>query len=197
MSVDDASKRSDIVAFLFTDIEGSTRLWEEHPRRMRDALASHDALAREAVDRNGGTIVKMSGDGFLAAFDDPLQALKAAFALQRSLADPVATNGIALKVRCGTHVGTAEHRDNDFFGTVVNRAARIMSAAHGGQVLLSKTVADLVGNRLPQGFELKDLGSVLLRDLARPERLYQLVHAELRQAFPPVRSVGTTPTNLP
>jgi class 3 adenylate cyclase len=122
-----------VVTFLFTDIEGSTRLWEQDPERMQLALARHDALARTAVQSHRGTIVKMTGDGLYAAFDDGLDAIGATLQLQRALPDPDATKGIALRVRCGLHAGAVHRRDNDYFGPAVNRAARIMGAAHGGQ----------------------------------------------------------------
>ncbi len=188
---------SRITTFLFTDIEGSTRLWEQQPERMRPALAQHDALAREAVAAFRGQLVKSTGDGIHAAFADPADAIAAALHLQRALADPAATEGLALQVRCGLHCGRDERRDGDFFGTAVNRAARIMSAAHGGQVLLSQAVADKVREALPEGCALRDLGSVRLRDLAHPERVFQLLHAQLRADFPPLRSLERTPNNLP
>ena len=186
-----------VTTFLFTDIEGSSRLWEQDPERMRPALARHDALVRTAVEHNRGTVVKMSGDGVHAAFSDPLDAVCASLELQRALADSESTNGIAIHVRCGLHAGVTERRDNDFFGTAVNRAARIMSTAHGGQVLLSQAVAVLVDERLPPGVTLRDLGSLRLRDLASPEHVYQLVHPQLRQDFPALRSLEATPNNLP
>ena len=142
---------SAITTFLFTDIEGSSQLWEREHDRMRVALACHDALARNAVEGHRGVVVKTSGDGVHAVFDDPLDAVLAVVTLQQMLSDPAATNGIALKVRCGLHAGAAERRDNDFFGSTVNRAARISNAAHGGQVLMSQSVATLVANRLPSG----------------------------------------------
>jgi len=184
-------------AFLFTDIEGSTRLWEHEPERMRPALASHDVLIRIVVESHRGTVVKMIGDGVHAVFDDALDAVGATLQLQQALADPAATNGVALKVRCGVHVGVVERRDNDYFGTAVNRAARIMGAAHGGQIILSQAVADRIAGRLPQSVSLRDLGAVRLRDLARPERVYQVLHPELRQDFPALRSLESTPNNLP
>jgi len=182
---------------LFTDIEGSTRLWEQEAVRMPGALAGHDAIARVAVVGNRGTIVKTTGDGIYAAFDEPLDAIIATVALQQALADPAATNGIAFRVRCGLHLGVVEQRDGDLFGSPVNRAARIMSAAHGGQVLLSQAVVDRVGSRLPPLFSLRDLGGVRLRDLAKSEHAYQLVHPSLREDFPPLRSLEATPNNLP
>lgn len=188
---------SKITTFLFTDIEGSTRLWEREPERMQIALARHDALAQSAVRSNHGDVVKATGDGLFAAFDDPLDAVSAALALQQSLSNPEATNGVALHARCGLHVGINERRDNDFFGTVVNRTARIMSAAHGGQILLSTALVALVQDRLPAGMSLRDLGLVRLRDLSHPERIYQVVHPRLRADFPALRSLEATPNNLP
>ena len=117
--------------------------------------------------------------------------------MQLALADPSATHGVALRVRCGLHTGTLEHRDNDYFGSEVNRGARIMSAAHGGQVIVSQAVVDSMAGRLPEAVTLRDLGSVRLRDLSRPERVYQIVHPQLRQDFPALRSLEATPNNLP
>jgi predicted ATPase/class 3 adenylate cyclase len=185
------------VTFLFTDIEGSTRLWEEDPERMRLALARHDAISRMTVESHSGTVVKMIGDGMYAAFDDPVDALAAAIDLQRGLADPAATNGVSLLVRCGLHAGVVERRDDDFFGQPLNRAARIMSAAHGGQVLMSQAVVDGVRESLPAGMSLRDIGNVLLKDLSTPEHVYQVVHPDLRQEFPALRSLEATPNNLP
>jgi predicted ATPase/class 3 adenylate cyclase len=185
------------LTLLFTDIEGSTRLWEREPERMRIALARHDALARAAVLQHGGVGFKSSGDGISAAFEDPLGALGAALQLQLALGDAQATHGIELRVRCGVHTGACERRDNDFFGPPVNRAARIMGAAHGGQILVSEAVASLIRNALPAGVTLRDLGSARLRDLASPERLYQVGHPQLPSDFPPLRSLELTPNNLP
>ena len=189
--------QSALTTILFTDIEGSTRLWDQEPERMRPALARHDTLARRAVEGHRGIVVKMTGDGLYAAFPDALDALTAILELQQALADPEATGGVPLRVRCGLHAGEVEHRDNDYFGSTVNRTARVMSAAHGGQVILSQAVCDLIDKRLPAGVALRDLGSVRLRDLARPERVYQVVHPALRQDFPALRSLEATPNNLP
>ncbi len=164
---------------------------------MQPALARHDAIARAAVEAHRGLVVKTTGDGIHAVFDDPLDAVKATLQLQQALQDPAATAGTLLRVRCGLHLGVVERRDNDFYGTPVNRTARIMAVAHGGQVLVSKAVADLIGNRLPDGVALKDLGAVRLRDLASAERVYQVLHPQLRQDFPALRSLESTPNNLP
>ncbi len=184
------------VTFLFTDIEGSIRLWEQEPERMKPALAAHDMLARKAIEGHRGTVVKMTGDGVHAAFDDALDALAATVDLQQALADPAATYGVLLRARCGLHAGVVERRDNDYFGTPVNRAARIMAAAHGGQVLLSQAVVDGVREILPAAISLRDLGMVRLKDLSTPEHVYQVVHSQLRQAFPALRSLEATPNNL-
>ncbi len=185
------------VTFLFTDIEGSTRLWEKTPDEMRAALARHDALGAAAVTGHRGRVVKTTGDGIHAVFDDPLDAIAATIALQQALADPAATAGVGLRVRCGVHLGVDERRDDDFYGRSVNRAARIMSAAHGGQILVSEAVAVLVRDRLPADVVLRDLGSVRLRDLASPEQIFQVVHPALRESFPALRSLEATPNNLP
>ena len=183
--------------FLFTDIEGSTRLWEQDPERMSRALAQHDARARAAVENNDGAVVKMRGDGLHAAFDDPVDGLKATLALQHSLADLDDTLCLPLVVRCGLHLGQVEQRDNDYFGTAVNRTARIMDAAHGGQILVSEAVFERVHARLPADVSARDLGGVRLADLASPVRVYQILHPKLRQDFPPLRSLEATPNNLP
>ena len=189
--------QSGVTTYLFTDIEGSTRLWEQEPERMRPALARHDALTREAVEAHRGVVVKTTGDGFHAVFTDPLDALQASLQLQLALSDPETTNGVALNVRCGLHAGVDERRNNDFFGPVVNRAARIMGAAHGGQILLSQAVLSLIGEHLPQGVGTRSLGAVRLRDLTSPEPVYQILHPQLRQDFPALRSLEATPNNLP
>ena len=186
-----------VTTFLFTDIEGSTRLWDEQPERMQPALASHDALARATVGRHRGTLVKSTGDGIHAVFDDPLDGVLAVIALQQALGDPAATGGLGLRIRCGLHAGIVEQRDNDYFGSAVNRAARIMSAAHGGQALVSQSVADLVAGRLPPEVTLENLGVARLRDLARAESLFQIVHPALRRDFPPLRTLEAVSNNLP
>lgn len=189
--------RTQLATFLFTDIEGSSRLWESAPELMRPALARHDAIARAAIESRGGAIVKMTGDGIHAAFTDPLDAVTAALQFQHALDDLCRSLGLDLRVRCGVHLGVVERRDNDYFGSSVNRAARIMSAAYGGQVLLSQAVANLVRDRLPADITLRDLGTVRLRDLESPEHVYQLVDPRLRSDFPALRSLATTPNNLP
>ena len=185
------------VTFLFTDIEGSTALWERDEARMSQALALHDALARSAVESHGGNVVKTTGDGIHAVFDDAGAALAATLELQLALGESAASGGAPLRVRCGLHRGVVEHRAGDYYGSAVNRAARIMSAAHGGQVLLSQAVVDCVRDHLPAQTSLRDLGRIRLRDLSTPECVYQAVHPQLRAEFPALRSLETTPNNLP
>lgn len=183
------------VTYLFSDIEGSTRLWEADPVCASLTVAWHDEISRTAVQRHRGRVVKTTGDGLHAVFDDPADAVAAVVELQLALAEPAA--GCApIKVRCGLHVGADQRRDNDFYGQAVNRAARIMSAAHGGQVLLSTVLADRLAGRLPPGVSLRDLGAVRLRDLGSPEHVYQVIHPSLRKDFPPLRSMASTPNNL-
>jgi len=192
--VNDASV---VKALLFTDIEGSTRHWAEQPERMRPALALHDALLRSAVGSNSGTIVKTTGDGMYAAFDDPLDGLRATLTIQHALADSAATSGIALRVRCALHAGVVEYRNGDYFGTTANQTARLMDAAHGGQVLVSRNAVDLMAGRLPAGVALRDLGPVRLRGLATPTHVFQAVAPGLREDFPALRSLEAAPNNLP
>ena len=186
-----------IVILLFTDIEGSTEKWEQQPERMADALARHDVLLRAAVEAHRGRVIKTTGDGIYAAFVDAASGVAAAIAIQQSVADPAATAGMALPVRCGLHAGPAHERDNEFFGGTINRAARIMGLAYGGQVLASQAVADHILGRLPAGSSLRDLGDVRLRGIASSEHAYQVVHPSLRQEFPALRSLEATPNNLP
>ena len=188
---------SGVTTLLFTDIEGSTRLWEQEGERMSRALAEHDSLSRRAVEDNAGVVVKMTGDGMYAAFGNPVDALHAMVQLEQGLAELAAQNHIPLRVRSGLHLGIVERRGDDLFGTAVNRAARIMKAAHGGQMLLSQAVVDQVGEQLPAPLTVRDLGAVRLRDLATSEHVYQLLHPQLRQDFPALRSLEATPNNLP
>lgn len=185
------------ITYLFSDVEGSTRLWETEPERIGPALARHDRLARAIVESHGGRVVKMTGDGLHAAFGDPALAVDAVIEMQLALAHPEEPQVLPLAVRCGLHLGMDQQRDGDYFGPAVNRAARVMAAAHGGQVLLSRAVAERVRMRLPDGVTLRDLGLARLRDLISAEQLFQLVHPRLRSDFPPLRSLASTPNNLP
>ena len=185
------------VTYLFTDLEASTRLWEEHPDAMGDALAHHDRILREAVLDHRGSIVKTTGDGVHAVFVDAVDAVDAAVAAQVRLGSVAWGSTGPLVVRMGCNSGDAELRDGDYYGPAVNRAARVMAAAHGGQVLLSEATADLVRDRLPVDVAVVDLGEHRLRDLARAEHVFQVVHPALTAEFPPLRSLESYPTNLP
>lgn len=185
------------VAVLFTDLEGSTRLWETDPARMADALARHDRLCRTTVSGHCGRIVKMTGDGLYAVFDDAAAAVSGALALLQGMEKVSGESGLQLKLRCGLHAGVVQARDGDYFGVVVNRAARVMSAAHGGQALVTQAVVDLLAQRRPAGIDLAHLGRVRLRDLSAPEDVWQLLHPDLERTFPPLRSLDSTPNNLP
>ena len=188
---------SGTVTFLFTDLEGSTRLWEEYPDAMRASLARHDELLRGAIESHAGHVVKTTGDGFHAAFATAHDALEAALAAQLALtAEPWARTG-PLRVRMGVHTGEAEYRDGDYYGTALNRAARVAGAAYGGQLLVSRATMELLGDGRPDGCYLLDLGEHRLRDLGRPETLLQLCHPDLPRSFPPPRSLDAYPGNLP
>lgn len=183
--------------FLFTDIEGSTRLWEEHATAMGVALAQHDRLLRECVEARGGKVIKTTGDGMLAVFAEPVAAVDGALAAQRALRDATWGDTGPLRVRMALHAGTAEARDGDYFGPALNRVARILAIGHGGQVICSAVAAVLARDRLPPSVDLVDLGSHRLRDLDRPEQVYQVVVDDLPRAFPPLRSLSTRRSNLP
>ena len=185
---------SGTVTFLFTDLEGSTRLWEEHPDAMRPALARHDELVRAAIEASSGTVVKTTGDGFHAAFAVAADAVDAAIAAQLELAgEPWAETG-PLRVRMGLHTGAAELRDGDYYGSAVNRAARLMSVANGGQIVVSLATSELVRE---SDVELFDLGEHRLRDLTVAERVYEVRAPGLASGFPPLRSLDAFPGNLP
>jgi predicted ATPase/class 3 adenylate cyclase len=183
--------------FLMTDIEGSTRLWETRAAAMGPALAVHDRLLRAGVEGSDGTIVKTTGDGMLAVFADPVRALDAALAAQRAVRDASWGETGQLRVRMALHTGTAETRDGDYFGPALNRVARILAIAHGGQVICSAITAILASDRLPASVELIDLGSHRLRDIDRPEQIYQVAGDGLPRSFPPLRSLSTRRSNLP
>jgi predicted ATPase/class 3 adenylate cyclase len=185
------------LTFLFTDIEGSTRLWEQHPQAMRDALERHDAILRDAVESSNGQVVKTTGDGMMAVFASPADGVTACLTAQRALADePWGPTG-ALRVRMALHAGEAATREGDYFGPTLNRTARIMSAGHGRQVLLSAAAAALVMDQLPDGATLRDLGEHRLKDLGRPERVFELAHPDLPAGLPPLVTPSRRPSELP
>jgi predicted ATPase/class 3 adenylate cyclase len=185
------------VTFLFTDLEVSTRLWEEYPEAMKKALARHDALLRDAVMGHHGRVVKARGDGVHAVFASAHDALDAAVAAQRALClEPWGETG-PLEVRMGVHTGEADQREGDYFGTTVNRAARLMATAHGGQVVVSQATEGILRDALPADVGLVDLGVHGLRDLSRPERIFQVTASGLPAEFAPLRSLDVLPGNLP
>jgi predicted ATPase len=170
------------VTFLFTDIEGSTRRWEADAGAMRKALAAHDEALRSAIEKHCGHMFKHTGDGVVAAFASPMSAVDAAVAAQQSL---------ELPVRMGIATGEAELREGDYFGAVLNRAARVMAAGHGGQILLAESTAGVLG-----GVDLVDLGPRRLRDVPTPVGVFQVRAPGLRAEFPPLRALDTSPGNL-
>lgn len=188
---------SGTVTFLFTDIEGSTRLWQDNPDAMYPALIRHDALIRDAIMVQGGSVFKTVGDAFCAAFTVAPDALHAALDAQKAVLSEPWEAGARLIVRIALHTGTAEQRENDYFGPSLNRVSRLLSAAHGGQVLLSAATQELVRDLLPPSAALRDLGQARLKDLGRPERVFQLLHSDLPADFPPLRFLESAPNNLP
>lgn len=184
------------LTFLFTDIEGSTRLWEANPEAMRGVVERHDGLLNEAFDLHDGYVFSTAGDSFAAAFPSPRAAVEAALAAQQGIQAESFEVG-DLRVRMGLHSGEAHERDGDYFGPALSRAARIMSAGHGGQVLLSRTTGELVDTQLPSNTALRSLGEFRLKDLGAPEYLFQLVHPDLEDDFPPPRTLDNHSNNLP
>ena len=177
-----AAAPSGVVTFLFTDIEGSTRRWESDAAAMRAALLAHDEVLRSSIEAHDGFLFSHTGDGVVAAFASPKSAVDAAVAAQRAL---------QLPVRMGIATGEAELRDADYFGTVLNRAARVMAAGHGGQILVADSTAVLLS-----GVDLVDLGPRRLRDVPNPVGVFQVRAPGLRTDFPPLRALDTSPGNL-
>jgi predicted ATPase/class 3 adenylate cyclase/DNA-binding CsgD family transcriptional regulator len=188
---------SGTVTFLFTDVEGSTQLWERHAQAMGAAIARHEALLRDTITTAGGVIFKMVGDAVCAAFESARDALTAAMAGQRALAAEGWTIPDPLQVRMVLHTGVVEERGGDYAGLPLSRVARLLSAGHGGQILLSLATEELVREHLPPDVTLRDLGSHRLKDLSLPEHIFQLVTADLPAEFPPLKSLNTRSHNLP
>jgi predicted ATPase/class 3 adenylate cyclase/Tfp pilus assembly protein PilF len=188
---------SGTITFLFTDIEGSTKLWEQHPDAMRSALARHDVLLRQAIEDNNGVVFKTIGDAFCAAFATAPQALSAALAAQCALHVESWPSALSLRVRMALHTGEAEERDGDYFGQTLNRVARLQAVGHGQQTLLSQTTYQLVFSSLLPDVTLRDMGQQRLKDLLAPEHVWQLLHPTLPSDFPPLKSLDYLPTNLP
>ena len=184
--------------FLFTDLENSTPLWENHPTLMQELSSRHDFLMREAIETHRGRVVKTTGDGFHAVFDTATDGVAAALAGQLAIiGEPWPAETGLLRVRMGLHTGQSRLREGDYYGPEVNRAARVMGIGHGGQVLVSGTTATLLRGRLPDGAELIDLGLHRLKGLSDLEQVYQVVHSSLETEFPPLHSSVSIPHNLP
>jgi predicted ATPase/class 3 adenylate cyclase len=187
------------VTLLFSDIEGSTRLWEQHPAAMNVALQRHDELLRSAIESAGGYIFKTVGDAFCAAFASARNGVEAVESAQRALHSEPWPEHAVLRVRIALHTGETEERGGDYFGPAVNRIARLEAIAHGGQVVVSEATAALIRDRLPAHIELVDLGSHRLKDLGRPEQVFGLLIDGLPSHFPPLRSLDNPAlaNNLP
>jgi len=185
------------ITFLFTDIEGSSRLWERYPVDMGPSLSGHDVILRNAIEGQGGYIFKTAGDAFYGAFETAAGAVMAASVAQQALFRHEWSETGPLRVRMAIHTGVAEFRENDYFGPSMNRVARLLAAGHGGQTLLSFTSEELVRDHLPSGVSLRDLGERRLKDLNRPERIFQMIVEGLPTEFPQLRSLEVVPNNLP
>jgi predicted ATPase/class 3 adenylate cyclase len=185
------------ITFLFTDVEGSTSLWESMPQAMSEALSRHDEILRTAIEAHNGHVFKTVGDAFHATFSAAPDALRAALEAQRALLHESWDLTGPLRVRMALHTGTAEVRDGDYFGPSLNRVARLLSAGHGGQILLSLATQELVRDRLPEESGLRDLGERRLKDLSRPEHVFQITASRLRSEFPPLKTLDIRRNNLP
>ena len=188
---------SGTVTFLFTDIEGSTRLLQQLGNKFASLLAEEEQLLHEAFETHNGSVVRTEGDSFFVTFPSAVDAVKAVVQSQRALANHEWIEGASVRVRMGLHTGEAQVQASDYVGIDVHRAARITAAAHGGQVLLSQATCALIERELPDGVALRDLGEHRLKDLRRPMHLYQLIIAGLPADFPPLDSSGVSPNNLP
>lgn len=188
---------TDTLTFLFTDIEGSTRLWQQYPQAMQTSLALHDQILHQAIQSCNGKVFKTIGDAFFAVFETAPDALQAALISQRILHNTSWGETGALKVRMAIDTGLVEKRNGDYFGTPLNRAQRLISAGHGGQVLISAATHELLQDNLPPSVSLRDLGLRRLKDLLHPERIYQLSVPDLPTNFPALKTLDQRPSNLP
>lgn len=184
------------VTLLMSDAEGSTRLWQSEPDAMAPVTLGHDRIVNEAIGRHGGVKPKDQGEGdsFMAAFSRPSDALEAAVEIQSQLLQM----NSPLKLRMAIHTGEVQLRDDsNYIGIAVNRAARLRSIGHGGQILVSQVTDDLVVDHPPSSVSFKELGTHRLKDLARPEQVFQVMHTDLSDDFLPLRSLDALPNNLP
>src|SRR3990172_7399715 len=188
-----------VVTFLFTDVEGSTRIWEEAPDSMMQALEQHDEAIDEAAAAYNGISVKPRGEGDsrFVVFRSALDAVAAAADMQRRLAAVDWATPEPLRVRASLHTGTADLQLGDYYGSAVNRAARLRAIAHGRQTIMSGSTWELVQDQLPAGVTVRDMGMHRLKDLTRPERVFQVNVDGLADGFPPLASLGAVPNNLP
>src|SRR5215208_5295377 len=185
------------ITFLFTDVEGSTSLWERMPKAMSEALSRHDEILRTVIEAHSGHVFKTVGDAFHATFSAASDALEAALEAQRALLNETWDLTGPLRVRMALHTGAAEERDGDYFGPSLNRVARLLSAGHGGQILLSLATREVVRDRLPDESGLRDLGERPLKDLSSPEHVFQITASGLRSEFPPLKTLDIRRNNLP
>jgi class 3 adenylate cyclase len=188
-----------IVTFLFTDVEGSTRLWEESPESMMEAIRQHDEAIEGAAENHGGVPVRPRGEGDsrFVVFSSASDAVKAAAEMQRLLDAVEWVTPRPLLVRMALHTGEADLRLGDYYGAAVNRAARLRAIAHGGQTIMSASTWELVQDDLPAEVTIRDMGEHGLKDLTRPERVYQIDIFGLADSFPPLASLDAVPNNLP
>ena len=188
-----------LITYLFTDVEGSTPLWQQHPNEMKSVMARHDSLLTSAVEASAGMVVRPRGEGdsIFAVFPRATDAVGAARAAQQLLLRETWAEGIAIKVRMALHTGESELREHDYYGAAVNRCARLRGIAHGGQVVLSQATAQLVQDAMPSGVSLRDMGSHRLKDMQRPEQVFQLLHPDLPEDFPALNSLDVHRHNLP
>jgi predicted ATPase/class 3 adenylate cyclase/DNA-binding CsgD family transcriptional regulator len=187
------------VTFLMTDVEGSTRIWDASRRTAKEAILRHDRIVLDQVEKCHGQVVEAGreGDSILAAFRQASDAADCAIKLQRSLRQHVWPPGVEMAVRIAVHTGEAELASGHYVGAPLYRCARLMATAHGGQILISRATQELVADNLPDGAALRDMGSHRLRDLTRPEHVFQLTHGDLQLEFPPLRSAKPEKANLP
>src|SRR5262245_15146708 len=191
------ARPSGTVTFLFTDIEGSTRLWEQHPDLMPTAFQRQGAILREAIASHGGYAYKMIGDAFQAAFATAPQALAAALAAQHALATEDWGAIESLRVRMALDSGVVDERGDDYVGPLLNHTARLVANGYGNQILLSAAARELVWNQLPPGVSVRDLGAHQLKDSTRPQQIFHVVAEDLPAEFPPLRTIAAPPPPLP
>jgi predicted ATPase/class 3 adenylate cyclase len=187
-----------LLTFAFTDLVGSTRLWERAPEAARQAIARHFAIIQAVVEAHHGTVFKTVGDASYCVFEGAPDAVRAAIAIQRRFdSESWPEEAGNLRIRIGIHSGEAISEQGDYFGPTLNRVSRLMSAGHGGQILVSASTAQIITNQLCGECDLRDLGSHRLKDLAEPQAIFQVLAEQLPADFPPIVSLDARPNNLP